>query len=199
MKVQNESKIWKKALYAALVLGSLSGLVEASLFFGVGKSPARDNPADPRATNYQGYETSSREQKTTLLNAKELSEGVTRTAVFLNEGWKPSGYSISLDPNNFPANMETLTENRRIQFDLPDRGGVYSIFVRYRLADGSDFVTVTEAECAARPALNKNLATNAKPLAMVEGGSLAPTVVIKDDLGVSLATNINLKIFSWDS
>lgn len=76
--------------FPALVFASL-------IFFPADGRKKRDNPADERGSNYQGYGTTNGEQNLQLLDADALASGSTNFVDVTNWGWKPTDYRMSED------------------------------------------------------------------------------------------------------
>ncbi|OHD58940.1 MAG: hypothetical protein A2096_14690 [Spirochaetes bacterium GWF1_41_5] len=100
----------------------------------------RDNPADRKATNYQGYDTKTKEQNIHILNAADLSNGITRTAIVSNSGWKPEQYMISIknDFSDFPVWSNMPADRRWTKIELADRTGWQAIYTKFKFIDGSE-------------------------------------------------------------
>lgn len=118
----------------------LPGLLFASLiFFPADGRKKRDNPADQRGTNYQGYDSSNESQSLIIVNSAALENGETSVAELSNVGWKPLRYKLSLD-SGFSDNpgWNDMPASRRFSFALSSTPGDQTIYGKFVIAGNKE-------------------------------------------------------------
>ena len=131
----------KKTIIFFLVILS-AALFASVLFFPKAQRERitkRDNPADPKATNYQGYETTEaagKNQSIIILNSSDVSNGFTRTVIISNVGWRPVSYMVSENRDYTGAFWNNMT-SPVFSFTVSDVEGWHPIHVLFLLKDNS--------------------------------------------------------------
>lgn len=119
----------------AFVFAFAPALVFASLiFFPADGRKRRDNPADQRGTNYQGYESTNADQSLVVVNLKGLTEG-SATVDITNSGWRPESYQFSEDPLFANVSWKTMPSTRLISEAHSGTPGKRTAYVKLRATD----------------------------------------------------------------
>ena len=123
----------KKTIILFLVILS-AALFASALFFPKAEKERmikRDNPADPKAANYQGYETADKNQILILLNSTELSNGTASVAMFSNHGYPAQSYMLSLSETFTGAEWKTLPANRLLSINVSGATGERKVYGQF--------------------------------------------------------------------
>lgn len=95
----------------------------------------RNNPADRKADNFQGYETENSIQKVFVLNSEALSNGLTTLVSFSNFGWRPVKYVAYY--TGYSSDNLLEMKSRLYFFEIENRTGWHYITSRFILYDNS--------------------------------------------------------------
>ncbi len=118
---------------------SAPGLLFASLiFFPSDGRKKRDNPADQRSTNYQGYATTSRDQVLVILNLPELAEGTAGAVNLSNAGWRPLEYQFSEEASFASAVWKAMPTNQNFSESHSGKPGNRVVYVKLKLQDKTE-------------------------------------------------------------
>lgn len=144
---------------------SVPALAFASLiFFPAEGRKVRDNPADKKSTNYQGYATTNKDQALSLLNANELAEGSAANVMLTNAGWRPLQYQFSEDGGFSGASWKTMPLTQIISEAHSGRPGLRTAYVKLKLPDSTELtrsVTFSYRTRSVYVDLNNGSETNA--------------------------------------
>lgn len=128
----------KKIVFLAIFFAP--GFLLASLiFFPADGRKKRDNPADQRATNYQGFASTSETQTLTVLNEGPLGNGETSVVELSNGGWKPLKYKLSTNAgfSDVPSWTE-MPASRRLTYQAPTVPGTQTIYGAFLMSGNKE-------------------------------------------------------------
>ncbi|MBL8993377.1 MAG: hypothetical protein JNM63_08560 [Spirochaetia bacterium] len=126
-------------LLALIVLAGPGFLFASLLFFPADGRKKRDNPADQRATNYQGFASTSETQTLTVLNAGAVANGDTFTVQLSNEGWKPFKYKLSTNTSFADvASWSDMPANRLLSFTIAPLPGDQIIYGKFLMSGNKE-------------------------------------------------------------
>ncbi|MBL8992933.1 MAG: hypothetical protein JNM63_06300, partial [Spirochaetia bacterium] len=182
-------KTWafRKFFFAAFVFAP--GLLFASLiFFPADGRKKRDNPSDQKATNYQGYTVTNRDQVLLIVNTAELAEGSTGTVSISNYGWRPLQYQFSEDPSFSGVAWKTMPTSQLISESHSGSPGIHTCYVKLRLPDKSEPSYALSFSFKTKSIfVNVNLGND------TNAGTTPDTAVSTITTGYSLAVKSNFK------
>jgi len=124
-----------KNIYLFFIIFFSISVIHASFFLKKNKNELRprNNPADSKADNYQGYETDSTKQEVIIENSYSVSNGFTRTLILRNAGWEPSKYMVSLSQYYNGLSWLDMPKNRQYNITIPASIGWHTIYSKFLL------------------------------------------------------------------
>lgn len=179
----------------------------------------RNNPADPGASNYQGYETEDISQSIVLLNTNQLREAETHIARISNIGWMPLFYWASEYSDFYGAKPLEMPNSRIMEVPLIKTPGFHRLYFKFQVANGNyttnEIVVEYQADTNAptiyvvEEALRKSIRTNedfSLNLAVTEGrgywstnGSAFQMFPADRQLNLNIDTTTILRFFAQDT
>ncbi|MBI4976982.1 MAG: FG-GAP repeat protein [Spirochaetes bacterium] len=161
---------------------AVSSSVFASLLFHKNRNEVnkRVNPADKKAENYQGYETTNAAQYVTCVNEPDLSNNITGIAQLSNHGWKPVKYMISIVDTFAGAAWADMPSNRIMRIDLAAHGP-NAVYTRFMLPNNAEWRCTNSVFYGGGTNRAPVIASFTMSPAVVKPGSNATLTVVASD------------------